>query len=61
MENLKPCPFCGNTDIDLEVTDLLGKDKICWSVGCKQCGAYNELNYTKQQAIDCWNMRKEQE
>jgi Lar family restriction alleviation protein len=51
MSNLKPCPFCGSTDIDSEPnTDTYG------SVCCNKCGfgsPYGEISIM----IEHWNSR----
>lgn len=50
MTPLKPCPFCGSTDVD-----TTGNDEV-WFVGCNQCEAgygHSTLDSAKGQ----WNTR----
>lgn len=56
MAELKPCPFCGGTDI--EVFDCGG-----WETHCASCYASGQSSghdgapFTKEQAIAAWNRR----
>ena len=52
-EKLKPCPFCGNTDVLLFEGAGRGGARI---VIC-DCGASGALSYSKKEAIDAWNRR----
>lgn len=51
-EQLKPCPFCGGEAI-------LIKEKIItrFYVECKKCSAMTNLFTTKEEAIEVWNRR----
>ena len=59
--NLKPCPFCGGTDVVLHES----KQWFAFSVFCRNCGAtvgdegdyYNEGTTTREEAIALWNRR----
>ena len=64
--NLKPCPFCGSSDLELysEENDVLGE--LCWEsfILCKDCHAQTSMfaTYeTKEEAEDdlakLWNRR----
>jgi Lar family restriction alleviation protein len=49
MSELKPCPFCGNTD-------LYKGAFAYWTVSCKKCPA-SQKGETEQEAIQAWNTR----
>ena len=46
MENLKPCPMCGDTDVDMFV-DI---------VQCRECGLTIAKN-SAEEAVSAWNNR----
>ena len=48
---LKPCPFCGNKDVD--ISHVMGE----YWVTC-YCGS---MRQSKQEAVDSWNQRVSQE
>lgn len=50
---LKPCPFCGSTDLTLD--HLV--DKNDWFVSCNICEIQQLANYTEAQAVALWNRR----
>jgi len=70
---LKPCPFCGSSDVGVSVED---EYYSLWSVDCNRCEASGpgfsadqdeEGSYTKEQiaslkekAINAWNARSEE-
>ena len=55
---LKPCPFCGNTNIYLNGGEHVGYDKRpYWYVHCYECGADAMGNENKEQAVQNWNRR----
>jgi len=58
MGKLKPCPFCGNSDLEIEYGSMLGDE---WSesgdvygIHCSQCGEYmsNDRNID---LVKSWN------
>lgn len=51
---LKPCPFCGSTDLTL---DNLADPKHGWYVNCNICEIQQIANYTEGQAVALWNRR----
>lgn len=55
MNELKPCPFCGNN----KITGALRKD-ICspeyYEVICIECGARIKRSF-KRKAVEAWNRR----
>lgn len=54
MENkLKPCPFCGNTDV-------YSSPHVPFIV-CKKCRCWGPKKRTVKQAIDAWNRRAGEE
>jgi len=56
---LKPCPFCGGTDVNLHHS---AKTFMSW-VSCKSCGldAPSETGVTDEEAITYWNTRSQAE
>lgn len=57
MNELKPCPFCGGTDIRIK------RDLTCgfetFSVQCMVCDAPQNYHDSERGAIDAWNTRAE--
>lgn len=53
-DNLKPCPFCGNKEINVR------KGKYAWNIECQniECNAAVTKVY-KKTAIEAWNRRAE--
>ncbi len=63
MDNLKACPFCGNTNIDLHLSfakylETTGKQSWHWTIECHECGAFIKKDKAEQ-AIEAWNRRTE--
>lgn len=55
MTELKPCPFCGGTDIR-----IVGVGPDGFSITCKDCNVWVDNIFedmTEEQAIELWNMR----
>jgi Lar family restriction alleviation protein len=48
---LKPCPFCGETDIELRDN---GEPYYAY---CTSCSCDGPLHETWQEAFDAWNRR----
>ena len=68
MEELKPCPFCGNKNPSLErqawnvPTDDGGDLWVdMWRVVCIQCAASSCSYKTADLAIEAWNRRASDE
>lgn len=65
MSKLKPCPFCGGTDI--EINDI--SEGYPWieegivEVGCPDCGFWNQTfkKGEEELAAETWNRRAERE
>ena len=53
---LKPCPFCGGTDIKSYVDDFIRTYVECKNCGVKVQGAYNSERGEKE-ADELWNRR----
>ena len=53
MKELKPCPFCGSTDIWIMNDPYFW----CWCIGC---GVETLTYYTKEELIKAWNTRVEE-
>lgn len=54
MEKLKPCPFCGSTNLIVVKEGPLSK----WAA-CMGCNAQGPVEFgDEEQAISSWNRRK---
>ena len=53
--NLKPCPFCGKTDIRPSVDYPEAGDYIYW---CGNCGAFGPNDISEAKAREMWNLRR---
>ena len=53
MNNLKPCPFCGGTDL------RMGEAHEAVYVNCPDCDTDGPMRHTDQEAITAWNTRAE--
>jgi len=61
METLKPCPFCGGTDIEIGIDNILEEHQSdFWYICCISCGITIDLLNSKENAINKWNKRHEQ-
>ena len=59
MIELKPCPFCGGNDIQIdEMESFWDKNETIWRVLCINCIA-ETAGDTKEQAIAAWNRRSD--
>ena len=56
MNNLKPCPFCGNEKIHM-ITGFSPGDKM---IGCPKCGISYET-FEDEDVVKKWNTRKEED
>jgi Lar family restriction alleviation protein len=57
IDFLKPCPFCGSTDVHLVDNDP-GKSEV--SITCKDCNAWVDHMFdamSNEEAIALWNRR----
>ena len=57
MTELKPCPFCGSTDVHLVDNDP-GKSEV--SITCKDCNVWVDHMFdamSREEAIALWNRR----
>lgn len=54
MNQLKPCPFCGSTDLDF---DDNGENNL-W-VYCNNCQEEGGIGVGKEEAIKVWNRRND--
>ena len=53
-EVLKPCPFCGGTDLDL--VDI---DEGYFAIACGLCDAFGPMGQGEDGAMTEWNQRFE--
>ena len=57
IDFLKPCPFCGSTDVHLIENDR-GKSEV--SITCKDCNVWVDHMFdamSREEAIELWNRR----
>ncbi len=52
---LKPCPFCGSSEVELDM--YVGIEGFYYSVSCHNCGCKLWGKNTEKKAIDLWNTR----
>ena len=57
MSELKPCPFCGNEDVEIALFNI-GWPKAWW-VHCEKCKSDGAWAPEEQKAIQKWNTRVE--
>lgn len=57
MENIKPCPFCGPSDVSVVRTG--GKSGIWqfYAVECPECGGSGPSRGDEESAVSGWNFR----
>ena len=57
MEELKPCPVCGNHQLKFVINVMT--TRAC--VVCEECGEESNWCNTTNEAIEAWNRRVENE
>jgi Lar family restriction alleviation protein len=55
VTELKPCPFCGSEDIEIDCAGYLD-DSDHWVI-CQDCGAASGIIKEASDAIEAWNTR----
>lgn len=61
MEDLKPCPFCGNKDVSVTRSEWL--NEACAIIRCLECGAMLmrlaklKMAAAKAEVVSAWNLR----
>lgn len=58
---LKPCPFCGNTQSILLNEKVMCRYFIGYSVYCCRCEVETRCFDTKEKAAEAWNRRDHDE
>jgi len=58
MPDLKPCPLCGSTDVELEIATLTWDRGAEWRIRCNDCGIELGAFPIKQTCIKRWNERQ---
>ena len=65
MDELKPCPFCGGTDILMrDVRGMFGKSsnvRTYHYMQCRNCFSQTGYYKTKSKTIKTWNTRTSKE
>lgn len=56
MDELKPCPFCGSTNVSLVRFDN-GRTFDGFVAQCEYCGVATEVNKNAVDAVNTWNKR----
>ena len=54
MDELRPCPFCWGTNLEVRSTPFVGFTVRCWNDTCLASGLYKG---TEKEAIEAWNRR----
>ena len=58
MTELKPCPFCGSSSVEIMIDEFTPPGKEWWMIVCNKCAAeYRSAFYRKKDVIERWNMR----
>lgn len=60
MTELKPCPFCGSTDVSIsELKEKLsnGAERFFFAVECEECNFFGPESFQKEGAANVWNTR----
>lgn len=57
MSELKPCPFCGEEEIERDTEMCYGG--MHYGVFCSNCGASTDLYTSVERAEEAWNRRAE--
>lgn len=59
MAELKPCPFCGESEdcVHLQKIIYIREGHSRWEVMCENCGAEVSEFVTPERAIEAWNRR----
>ena len=55
MAELKPCPYCGGTNLWVE-NRILNGDVPQWVVTCMECFQRSKPRTTKNETIEVWNV-----
>jgi len=58
VDELKPCPFCGENEM-IEITNGWSSEE--YTVWCKNCGVIGPNHIDKDQTIVNWNLRRDEE
>ena len=56
-EKLKPCPFCGGSNVVVQKTPSGGKTKFSYSVVCEDCWIWTDMSDIEAKVINVWNRR----
>jgi Lar family restriction alleviation protein len=59
MNELKPCPFCGNIDIKIHAPYFTENRYVM--VQCYSCNCSTAVYKTVDQAVEAWNRRTKEE
>ena len=54
---LRPCPFCGDKNPQLDSVAQYGK-VVRYQVFCPGCGAVGPHDNVEESAVDLWNIRR---
>lgn len=63
MSDLKPCPFCGNRNVNLQIV----REKLDYSdidgayIECPICGIESRIFEDPDEAVEFWNRRSDAE
>lgn len=54
---LKPCPFCGSTNLSQFTSSTLESDEVGYGFYCHSCGTKGPHAPSKELAAEAWNRR----
>lgn len=54
-EMMRPCPFCGDRDVEVERTKAHWGESDIYEVVCNSCDIEGPAGDTQSQAIERWN------
>ena len=61
MSELKPCPFCGSTDVEAKAHGRYNyrteTDSVSWYIFCTDCDMICGYSTIKEAIINRWNER----
>jgi Lar family restriction alleviation protein len=56
IASMKPCPFCGSSDLGIEVMEGLNQKPLFW-IQCQGCRVSTRPNADSRAAVSDWNRR----
>lgn len=57
IPKLKPCPFCGSTNLSQFTSSTIESDEVGYGFYCHSCGTKGPHAPSKELAAEVWNRR----